>query len=198
MSVSIDDLFAVLDRVAEELSDEDADAVVALADIGLGGFFWRNPDVTLPPADQLMEMSATGQMYQEGRTSLERRLDYLTSKLHVAEDLIVAGIIHHVTRRMETFADDLSSSTAKTRDEFDEHRRRLQDPAERQAQAERINAMLPPGVLPVSADELPDKLDEMLAIYAAPVDDEELQEARRRLDVWREAVREVLGDELRL
>lgn len=198
MPISIDALFAVLDRVAEALSDEDADAVVALAEIGLGGFFWSNPEITSPSDDQLVEMSTSGQMYQEGKASLKRRLDYLVSNLHIAEDLVVAGIIQHVTRRMEAFSDDVGTSTVKTRDEFEDHRRRLQDPSERQAQAERINAMLPPGERLVSADELLDKLDEMLAVYAAPLDDEELQEARRRLDVWRSAVREVMGDQLPL
>ncbi len=103
-----------------------------------------------------------------------------------------------MTHRMEAFSRDLSSSTATTRGEFDEHRRRLQDPTERQAQAERIDAMLPPGLRPVLADELADKLDEMLAIYAAPVGDEELRAARRRLDAWRAVVRDIVGDELRL
>lgn len=198
MPISIDALFAVLDRVAEALSDEDADAVVSLAEIGLGGFFWSNPEITAPSDDQLVEMSTSGQMYQEGKASLQRRLDYLVSNLHIAEDLVVAGIIQHVTRRMESFSDDMSTSTVKTRDEFEDHRRRLQDPSERQAQAERINAMLPPGERIVSADELLDRLDEMLAVYAAPLDDEELQEARRRLDAWRSAVREVMGDQLSL
>ena len=198
MPISIDALFAVLDRVAEALSDEDADAVVSLAEIGLGGFFWSNPEITAPSDDQLVEMSTSGQMYQEGKASLQRRLDYLVSNLHIAEDLVVAGIIQHVTRRMESFSDDMSTSTVKTRDEFEDHRRRLQDPSERQAQAERINAMLPPGERIVSADELLDRLDEMLAVYAAPLDDEELQEARRRLDAWRSAVREMMGDQLSL